>query len=70
VPDRAPRSSLEAVLLREGISINQLARQLGINVNGVWKVANGSQAMTRARAERYAEALRALGAKTDWKEIL
>jgi len=65
-----PRSRLEVALEARGISILHLAKALGVQYSNVWRVAAGRSAMTRARAERYAAALKSLGAKAKWQDII
>ena len=65
-----PRTELERLLRRAGISINEFARALGRYPNTVWKVVAGEEEMTPSRAKRWAKELRAMGVEVEWKEIL
>ena len=64
-----PRSALDAVLREHGLTVLALANALDLGYASVWHVAAGKSAMTRARAERYADALGRLGVKVEWHQI-
>jgi len=64
------RGPIERLLALHGKSILDLARALGLTYATVWKAATGRQAMTRARAERYAAALRKLEIYVQWYKIM
>lgn len=52
------------------VSIRQLAKVAGRGYSHTWRVATGRQHLTRPTAERWAAALRELGIKAAWQDII